>query len=461
MNRNMDLIVIGAGPAGMSCALAARRCGLDVAVVDEQPVPGGQLFRNITSRLAQTFHDDRELKTGCDLVRDFEQCGAVHIPGAVVWGMDTHNVFYSQDGESRKLTGSFIAVACGGMERPVPFPGWTLPGVLSAGGADILLKSGGTFGQDGEPVVLAGNGPLLLSLACHLLEKKVPIAGWLDTGNWTQRLLSAALMPAAVLDMPYLARGIGMFWRIVRSGVRIVSGVRNIQALGSERVEKVRWSSGGTDHELTAGTLIRHEGIIPRTHIANSLGAKLCWDKVQRYWYPACNEHGQSSIPSLFFTGDSSYVHGGDASLLKGELAGIEVARKLKVIDAGEAAYRSRSARNALRKLKIARAYLLHSFAPSAQIFDVPDDTMICRCECVTAKDIRQAVQAGFLDVNEVKRVTRCGMGQCQGRMCGQALAELVAQAQALGPDAVGMLHIRQPFRPVTLEQYCKLHVPR
>ena len=105
--------------------------------------------------------------------------------------------------------------------------------------------------------------------------------------------------------------------------------------------------------------------------------------------------------------------------------------------------------------LRAARGFLRYVFAPDPKIFDVPDETLVCRCECVSAGAIRKAVAEGFLEVNEVKRVTRCGMGQCQGRMCGPALAEITARAQGARPDTVG-----SPFRPVKLETYCNLHAP-
>ncbi|MFQ8889659.1 MAG: (2Fe-2S)-binding protein [Bilophila wadsworthia] len=154
-----------------------------------------------------------------------------------------------------------------------------------------------------------------------------------------------------------------------------------------------------------------------------------------------------------------TYVHGGDASMLKGAIAGVEIARRLGVISDAEAAYRS--ARPAGSSVPCAsRGFLRYVFAPNPAIFNVPDETLVCRCECVTAGDIRKAVAEGFRDVNEVKRFTRCGMGQCQGRMCGPALAEITAAAQSKAPpDAVGCLRC-QPFRPVSLETYCNLNCP-
>ncbi len=461
MDRNMDLIVIGAGPAGLSAACAARACGLDVTLIDEQAAPGGQLFRNIETPMAQAILDPKDRETGLALVKRFRESGATYYPNAVVWGLEPHKVSCTMNGKAEELTASFIVVAPGGMERPVPFPGWTLPGVMGAGGADILLRSGGTLSADkGAPVVLAGNGPLLLLLAGHLLDAGVNIAAWLDTGYWSRRILSGALMPAGVLDAAYVAKGMKMALRVLRGKVPIIRNVTNIRAAGTDHVEKVLYDAGGRTHEIAAGTLLRHEGIIPRTHILNSLGAKHVWDAVQRYWHPVTDEFGRTSVDGLYVAGDGTYVHGGDASLLKGEIAGIEIARRLGVLSDAEADHRCTPARRKLRAVRIARGFLRYVFAPNPAIFNVPDETLVCRCECVTAGDIRKAVAEGFRDVNEVKRFTRCGMGQCQGRMCGPALAELTAAAQSKSPAAVGALQVRQPFRPVTLENYCNLNAP-
>ena len=458
MDRNMDLIVIGAGPAGLSAACAARACGLDVTLVDEQAAPGGQLFRNIETPMAQALLDPKERSAGLGLVKRFRESGATYYPGTTVWGLEPHRVSCTMNGKAEELAASHIIVAPGGMERPVPFPGWTLPGVMGAGGADILLRSGGTLSTDkNAPVVLAGNGPLLLLLAGHLLEAGVPIAAWLDTGWWSRRIMAGALMPAGVLDMPYVAKGMKMALRVLKGKVPIIRNVTNIRAVGSDHLEKVVYDAGGKTHEINASTLLRHEGIIPRTHILNSLNAKHAWDGVQRYWHPVVDENGRTSVDGISIAGDGTYVHGGDASMLKGAIAGVEIARRLGVISDAEAAYRSGPARRQLRAMRIARGFLRYVFAPNPAIFNVPDETLVCRCECVTAGDIRKAVAEGFRDVNEVKRFTRCGMGQCQGRMCGPALAEITAAARLNGPapfppsgeGATENIYAALPFPPL------------
>ncbi len=460
MDKQTDLLVVGAGPAGLSAACAASACGLEVAVVDEQSTPGGQLFRNIETPLGRSMLGDGERKLGMKLVEDFRASTAEYHPGTVAWGLEPRKISCTARGGSEIFHTSSVVVAPGAMERPVPFPGWTLPGVLGAGAADILLRSGGSLLEDPRaPVVLAGNGPLLLLLGCHLLAGGVRIAAWLDTGNWARRVLSGAFMPAALLDSPYMGKGLSMALKILKGKVPMVTGVSDIRAHGNRSLEKVSYRVKGEERQIDTGCLVRHEGVIPRTHILNSMGAKHRWDPVQRYWYPETNSSSATSIDGVYLAGDAGYVHGGDASMVKGILAGIDAARRLGVITDDEARYRSLKPLRLLNRTRFARGFLRHLFAPNPGIFKVPDETLVCRCESVTAGEIRRVVKEGNGDVNEVKRYTRCGMGPCQGRMCGPALAEITADTLCVSPDRVGTLQVRQPFRPVSLENYCNLYI--
>lgn len=461
MEAQKDLIIVGAGPAGLAAACAARDCGLEVGVLDEQVAPGGQLFRNIETPLGQSMLESEECAQGIELVKLFRRSGAKYFPNTTVWGLESGKVSCRRESSCTIYKASSIIIAPGGMERPVPFPGWTLPGVLGAGAADIILRTGGTLTKDLKaPVVLAGNGPLLLLLACHLLDSGANIAAWLDTGYWSKRLFSVALMPASLLDSPYLKKGLKMARKIVNNKVPIVVGAKNIRVTGEGHIEKVIYEARGKQHEIASECFVRHEGIIPRTHILNSLNADHKWDKLQRYWYPKTDIYGATSVDGIHLVGDAGYVHGGDASQIKGSLAGIDVARRLGVIGKREALYRSRDLLKTLRTTRIARGFLRYVFAPNPSIFKMLDRTMVCRCEAVTAGDIRKVVREGNSNVNEVKLFTRCGMGQCQGRMCGPALAELTADELSCSPEPVGTLQVRQPFRPVSLQSYCELHSP-
>ncbi len=459
MQKQMDVLIIGAGPAGLSAAVAARACGLDVMLVDEQQTPGGQLLRNIENPITQPLFDRKELLVGLELVDKFYKSGAVYCPNTIVWGLEPRKAYCNINGTQTILHPSSIIIASGAMERPVAFPGWTLPGVMGAGGADIILRSGGTLTEDPKaPVVLAGNGPLLLLLACHLLEQGVNIAAWLDTGNWLKRTLSVGVMPSALLDLPYMAKGLKMAIKIIKGRIPIIVGVENLRAEGDGSLERVRFTVRDQEKDIVAKMLLRHEGIISRTHIANSMEIEQWWDRLQRCWHPITDENGATNIDGVYIAGDGAYVHGGDVSMDKGTLAGIASARYLGVISEKEADFRSRATRSKMWRTRWGRAYLDYVFAPNPKIFEVPDETLVCRCECVTAGEIRKAVIEGYTDVNSIKQFTRCGMGHCQGRMCGPSLAEIAAAASGAHPDSVGNLRIRQPFRPVTLKDYCDVN---
>ncbi|WP_302540745.1 (2Fe-2S)-binding protein, partial [Bilophila wadsworthia] len=304
------------------------------------------------------------------------------------------------------------------------------------------------------PVVLAGNGPLLPLLGCHLFRLGVPIAGLLDTGSMGLRLSALPFLPAALLDLPYLGKGLGMAWRLWRKRLTTF-GVTRLSAEGAEKVEEVRFTADGKEHRISTDLLITHEGIIPRTHLSRLMGLRHVWDSRQRCWHPFCDENGGTSLEGILLAGDGASVDGGEASARKGELAGIEAARRMGVLSSGQAETLSQPARTELRCLRRARNWLSHFFVPRTGLFDMEDDVVVCRCENITAGQIRQAASEGCFDVNDVKLRTRSGMGQCQGRMCGTAAAEIAAARLGISPDRINALSIRPPIRPVNVEELC------
>lgn len=458
MADNIDLLIVGAGPAGLGAGIAAKSCGLDVAVVDEYPTLGGQIFRNIHLPAIEHVLDKRTLEIGRQLVHDFTESGVPFSPNTSVWGMENFEVFCKTFQEVKKISASKILFATGGYERPVPFKGWTLPGVYTAGAAEMLFRSEGELPSKNEPVVLCGNGPLLLALAVHLLGKNIPVLAWLDTGRFNSKFAALAHMGRVFQDMPYFKHGLELAMQIVKARVPIITGVTQIEACGKDFVEKVVYTKNGRQHELAASTLIRHEGIIPRIQIPSALNMEIAWDSVQRYWYPKTDKYGRTSLNNVYIAGDNAFVHGGESAIWKGYVCGYKIAEDLGVVPSAEIKEKSQEYFNKMELLCKARNYLRYVFAPDPQVFQVPDETIICRCECVTAGEIRKAVKEGFTNPREVKIATRSGMGTCQGRSCGTALAEIIAQETGKNHEKVGILKSRQPFSPVTLADYCALN---
>ena len=204
----VDVLIVGAGPAGMSAAIAARRHRLEVVVIDDQPQPGGQIWRSVEMAARRDAVLGASYYEGRAIVNAFRASGATYLATAQVWKIEpAFRVFLSRDRHASVIESRTVLLATGAQERPVPFPGWTLPGVLTVGAAQILLKNAGQIPS--EPVWIVGCGPLPLLYAVQLLKAGGRIAGYLDTTPPGQWLTSARHLPRALLASRELVKGLG------------------------------------------------------------------------------------------------------------------------------------------------------------------------------------------------------------------------------------------------------------
>eukprot|EP01037_Dinobryon_pediforme_P002108 gene2108-2145_t len=416
---SVDLLIVGAGPAGMAAAGVARRHNLSVMVVDDQPAPGGQIWRGIetVSATPRAVRLGASYSTGAERAAAFRACGAIYEPACQLWQIEPgFRAFLTQDRKARVIDAKQVILATGAQERPTPFPGWTLPGVLTVGAAQILLKTADQVPD--KPVWIAGCGPLVLLYMTQLLEAGGKIAGWLDT---TPRgRLSAALLhlPAAIGRAGDLAKGLGWTLALKRAGVKIIRHVSEITAEGDGQLQTVRYrTEDGAAASVPAGVLLVHEGVVPSIHAPLALGCKLEWISAQQCYAPALDQWGESSVPGVFIAGDGAGIAGAAASELRGALAGLRVAGKLGFTSDADAA--AHPLRTRLAAELALRPFLDTLYAPRPQVFAPPDETIICRCEEVTAGDIRARAAVGRSGPNQLKAFTRAGMGPCQGRMSG------------------------------------------
>ena len=416
MNGLRDIIIVGAGPAGLSAATCAANLGLDVLVLDEQPAPGGQIYRNIERADNDTLdHLGPDYARGVDLVAKFRQSASDYIGGAIVWNIESSGVVsYSKMGKSSQARAKYVIIAIGATERPVPFPGWDLAGVMGAGAIDANFKSSGTI-PDG-PVVLAGSGPLLLLIIGHLVKLGVEIEAVLDTtpmGNMPSALMQ---LPKALRRSDYLLKGLGMLLNLKRSRVRYHQNVTAYSARGNGQLQSVSFVAKGKSHDLDTSMFLVHEGVVPRCDFTRLLGLKHRWDPVQRYWYPETNTFGATENATIYVAGDSAFVHGGIPAGLKGSLAAFQIALQLKAPQALGKTDTLRGLKTALSSELAPRPFIDALYQPRQKLYGVSDETIVCRCEEVTAGDIRQTIREGCSEPNEIKALTRCGMGNCQGR---------------------------------------------
>jgi len=459
MAQYYDAVVIGTGPAGMAAASQLAELGVKVLALDEQNRLGGQIYRSVEGASEKTLAlMGEEYEHGLTLTDRFRKSGSDYEPGAMVWQVNREGqICYSQNGHSREIRAGYIVAATGAMERPFPIRGWTLPGVMGAGAANNLAKEAGLT-PTGR-VILAGSGPLLLLEASLLLKKGVKVEAILET---TPTLPQATVLPhllPALKRTDFLLKGMKMVQEIKKSGVIYHKAVSKLRALGLDRLQSVEAEVNGKKLSFDADLLLLHFGVIPSTHIYRLLGCAMEWNATQRYWYPVTDRWGRTNHENVFAAGDGSGVKGALAAEYKGALAALEIGRCCGILPRYERDGMAKSVRDLMEKDDSPRPFIDAVFAPIAKNFFFEDETVLCRCENVTVGDVRKVIAEGIRDVNEVKIATRCGMGPCQGRMCGPAMAEIVAAEIDAEVAQVGMLTVRPPLKPLPLAEVAEMEL--
>ena len=445
-----DVVVIGAGPAGLAAAATAAEAGLTTLLLDENAGPGGQVWRAIASTpVTERDRLGADYWAGADLVQAARSSGAEIVQRATVWSLDRHlELGVSVGGASSFVKARRVILATGALERPFPIPGWTLPGVMTAGAAQTMLKSSGLV-PDGHTVI-AGQGPLLWLLAAQILRLGGRIDRILDT---TERWNYLAALPHAFafVTSPYFAKGLAMM-REVRAKVPVVTGVSELAATGDGRLATVTCVAGGRRETIPAELLLLHQGVVPNVNLAMAAGIEHRWDDLQLCWSPVLDRDGSTSVEGIAIAGDGAGIGGAAAAIVRGRIAARAAVEALAPAAAAKLTPMS-TFRASLAQAERGRAFLDTLFRPARQ-FRIPSgDTIVCRCEEVTAKDILDAVAIGATGPNQLKAYRRAGMGPCQGRLCGLTVTELMAQARGKSPQEIGYYRLRAPVKPITLAE--------
>jgi NADPH-dependent 2,4-dienoyl-CoA reductase/sulfur reductase-like enzyme len=445
-----DVVVIGAGPAGLAAAATAAEAGLSTLLLDENAGPGGQVWRAIASTpVTERDHLGADYWAGADLVQAVRSSGAEIIQRATVWSLDRNlEVGVSVGGASSFLKARRVILATGALERPFPIPGWTLPGVMTAGAAQTMLKSSGLV-PDG-PTVIAGQGPLLWLLAAQILRLGGRIDRILDT---TERRNYLAALPHAFAFMtsPYFAKGLALM-KEVRAKVPVVTGVSELAAAGDGQIATVTYVSGSRRETIPVQLLLLHQGVVPNVNLAMAAGIEHRWDDLQLCWSPVLDHDCNTSVDGIAIAGDGAGIGGAGAAIVRGRIAARAAVEALAPAAAAKLAPMS-TFRASLAQAERGRALLDTLFRPARQ-FRIPSgDTIVCRCEEVTAKDVLDAVAIGATGPNQLKAYRRTGMGPCQGRLCGLTVTELMAQARGKTAQEIGYYRLRAPVKPITLAE--------
>lgn len=459
-----DAIIIGAGPSGMSAAITLAAAGLAVIVLDMQATPGGQIFRALEGNVADLPGTDALLdalgptyRAGQRLIERFRATANIDYRcGTTVWDLRADGtVGWLKGDQAGYLRAPEVILANGAMERPVPFPGWTLPGVMTAGAVQTLIKSARL--QPHGRVVLVGTGPLLFLLADQLRRLGVRPRLIARTDRFSDKIAALPrLRPAAV---PALAKGLTWLAKLRLAGVPMQTGVTDLEAHGQDALTGVSMTANGRRITLDCDLLVVHDGIVPSTDLAHGAGIALDWLAGDASWRPRTAPDGQAELAPgaalttgpcrLRVTGDARLIGGADAAIAHGR----RTAQAILDARAGRAqpSGATSQAETAVRKGLAQRPFIDAAFPPGLSACLPSNETVVCRCEEVTAGALLATIRAGASDMNLIRGLMRCGMGPCQARSCSIPLARIMQETapQPMAPPTP--FRARPPFRPLPL----------
>ncbi|MGI9436952.1 MAG: FAD-dependent oxidoreductase [Geminicoccaceae bacterium] len=459
MTEHVEVAVIGAGPAGLAAADVLGEAGCRTALLDEQPGPGGQIYRGIAAvddARKRLLGDD--YAAGARLLSALDHGTVEHLAGATVWQVTPdRRLSFSIDGKARSLNADQLLIATGAIERPMPFPGWTLPGVMTVGAGQILLKTSGLLPP--SPCILAGSGPLLYLLATQYLAAGMKIDAIVETtpkGNFRKALKHAT---GALISNRYLRKGLAMLNRLRQAGIPHYRQARELVAEGKSEIEALTFIAGGERRTLPCRSLLLHVGVTPNVQISRSLHFDHEWDPLQSCWRPRIDPLGGTSLPGIRIAGDGAGIAGAEAAIHGGRLAAFAILAELgKLTPDQHDAIANRDLLSYRRHAR-ARPFLDALYAPSPEFLDPSDDAVICRCEEVTAGQIRSFVDLGCKGPNQAKAFGRSGMGPCQGRYCGLTVSSVIAAKRGAEMADVGYYRIRPPLKPITLGELATMAI--
>lgn len=470
--RTTELAIVGAGPAGLAAAAEAARHGVSVVLFDDNPLPGGQYFRQGPATAAQ-HRSAAGLARGrrADARRALELFSVPSHPrvtflaGAVVWGVPAPNTLaFTHAGRAERLCADVIIVAAGASDRAVPFPGWTLPGVITAGGAQNFLKSQGVL--PGLRAVVAGTGPLLLVVADSLRRAGATVVEVLEAARFSRAWMA---LPRLAMQPALLRRGLAYRAGLARAGIPLRRGQTVIEARGRDEVDEALVApidrAGRVDRAgaraVRVDTIVVGFGLTPATELTRLFGCTHQWYPTRGGWIPWRSADLETSVPGVFAAGDGAGIAGSETAILEGRLSGLLAAARLGRCPAAEATTAGRHLRARLSRLTRFRMGIETLYSPPPGFLSLlTPETIVCRCEEVTTGQLLDGLGRGFTSINALKGATRIGMGVCQGRNCSRTLADLVARERQCELADLAYPQARPPARPVRLGDLLREEIP-
>lgn len=458
MNTPARVVIVGAGPAGVRAAQTLVAAGLRPLVLDENARCGGQIYRQPPADAG--FERTARERYGFEA----RQAGALHAamaavlphidyrPDTLAWACEAGELHTVGARGAERLPFTHLIVASGATDRVLPVPGWTLPGVYTLGAAQVALKAQGC--AIGRRVAFAGSGPLLYLVAYQYARAGARVIAVLDSNSLRQQ---AAAVPWLLRQPTLLAKGLYYMGWLRAHGVAVMHDavLRGIEGMHS--VETLRWvprsrlGDGAAVRTLSCDALGLSFGLRPETQLADLAGCQFAFDETSRTWLPLRDTEGRSSVPGVYLAGDGAGIAGADAAERGGRRAALALLADLGMRPLGaptRAALARAQSRSMAFRYGIERAFAVDPGMASHW----PDEMPVCRCEEICAGTLRRCIREdGVGELNRLKAMTRVGMGRCQGRMCAEAAARLLAHESGADLAAVGRLRAQAPLKPIAL----------
>lgn len=449
---NARVIIIGAGPSGVRCAETLVAAGLRPTVIDENRRDGGQIYRrqpdNFTRPYAKLYGTEagraQALHESFDALR-----GKIdYLPKTLAWNIADRKLHITSNERISALPYDALVICSGATDRLMPVNGWHYAGTYSLGAAQIALKAQAC--AIGRQIVFLGTGPLLYLVASQYVKAGAKVAAVLDTSPFQRRV---AALPKLLARPAVLRNGLALVGELKRAGVQMLTGITPVEIQGTPDAgvhgAAVR-DKHGIERTFECDAVAMGYHLRPETQLADLARCAFRFDQETRQWLPEVDDDGRSSVPGVYLAGDGMRVLGADAAEIGGRLAAMALLQDLGLKVRKDELQRMRTQQSSMVRF---RQGLAQAFPwPARQAAELPDDAIVCRCEAITAGELRRIVgNMGAQEANRAKALSRVGMGRCQGRYCGHAGAEVIAHAAGVPIEQVGRLRGQAPVKPLSI----------
>lgn len=456
-----DVLVVGGGPGGLAAAAAAAETGAEVVLADERPKLGGQYFKQPSDAFdVDEPALDAQYRRGRDLIRRAERAGVLVEKGVQIWGATSpHELLAVADGRALALRPRRLVLATGAYERGVPLPGWTLPGFMATGAAQTLMRAYQVL--PGRRVLVSGNGPLNVQVAAELAQAGATVVALCEVARAASPARGVALARMALAAPDLMRDGLKYVRTLRRARVPMLFGFSVVRAEGDDKVERAvvaRLDDDGhavpdSERAFDVDAVCVGFGFLPSNELARTLGVEHIFDPVHGQLAAVRDAAGKTTVEDVWVVGDGGGTGGARLAQAVGLLAGLDVARSLgrsltsSLEREGRRAERSRRGNERFQRA-------LGSLYAAPRLTDqlADPETLICRCEAVSLRAVDAAFVPGAASIGAVKRVTRAGMGRCQGRYCGPVLAEIAARRSGRPLDEDAWFAPAPPFKPLPVD---------